>query len=113
MGVITNRRGLLQGGAAALLAGSVRPAAATAAAIPTDARPDVVHRGRAIAVSHRGSHVVVAHSARPTLTVTERRTRRSRTVTLAGHPLELAVSPNDVLVAVTTAFWDHPGLELV
>ena len=28
-------------------------------------------------------------------------------------PLELAVSPHSILVAVTTAFWDHPGLELL
>jgi DNA-binding beta-propeller fold protein YncE len=109
-----SRRQLLQAGAGTLLlAGAVRPASAAADAIATDARPDVVHRGRAVAVTPTGSHVVVAHGARATLTITNRRTRKVRTVTLAGHPLELAISPDGALIAVTTAFWDHPGVELI
>jgi len=109
----TSRRELLAGAAGGLAARGALPAAARAAAIPTDQRPDVVHRGRALAVAGGGAYLVVAHHERRTLTVTERRTGRVGTVALSGQPLELAVSPHSVLVAVTTAFWENPGLELV
>jgi hypothetical protein len=52
------RKGLLQGAAAGGLLAAARPVAtARAAGLPTDARPDVVHRARAIAVAPRGTHV--------------------------------------------------------
>src|SRR3954452_14689753 len=107
----TSRRQLLAGAAGGAAAGVLRPALAGAAVLPADRRPDVVRRGRAVAVT--GAQIVVARHARRELAVTERRTGRTRTVALAGHPLELAVSPHSVLVAVTTAFWHNPGLELV
>src|SRR3954468_21882603 len=107
----TSRRQLLAGAAGGAAAGVLRPALAGAAVLPTDRRPDVIRRGRAVAVT--GAPIVVARHARRELAVTERRTGRTRTIALAGHPLELAVSPHSVLVAVTTAFWDHPGVELV
>jgi len=109
----TSRRELLVGAAGGVAARALLPASANAAAIPTDKRPDVVHRGRALALAGGGAVIVVAHHARRTLTVTDRRSGRRATVALAGQPLELAVSPHSILVAVTTAFWDHPGLELL
>jgi len=109
----TSRRQLLAGAAGGIAAGGLRPARAAALDIPTDRRPDVVHRGRALALTAGGAHVVVAHHARRSLTVTERRSGRVRTLALPGQPLELAVSPHSVLVAVTTAFWDNPGVELL
>jgi DNA-binding beta-propeller fold protein YncE len=109
-----SRRQLLQGTAGLVLArGALHPAAAGAAPVPTDLRPDVVHRGRAIAVTRDGRRLVVAHANRPSLVITDRRRHTRRTVTLAGHPLELAARPDRAAVAVTTAFWEHPGLELV
>jgi DNA-binding beta-propeller fold protein YncE len=112
-GVRPSRRQLLQGTAGLVLAGAVRPATSDAAPVPTDLRPDVVHRGRAIAVTADGRRLVVARANRPSLVITDRRRGGSRTVTLAGHPLELAIRPDRRAVAVTTAFWEHPGLELV
>lgn len=91
----------------------MRPAAAGAAPVPTAQRADVVRRGRAVAVSRDGRHVVVAHAARASLVLHDRRTQGRREVALGGHPLELALAPDDALVAVTTAFWQGPGLELV
>jgi sugar lactone lactonase YvrE len=112
-GWTTSRRELLAGAAGGVAARALLPASAGAAAIPTDRRPDVIHRGRAVALAGGGAQLVVAHHERRTLTVTERRSGRAKTLTLSGQPLELAVSPHSVLVAVTTAFWDNPGLELL
>ena len=111
--MLTSRRELLTGAVGAVAARAVVPARAGAAAIPTDERPDVIHRGRALALAGGGAQLVVAHHERRTLTVTERRSGRTKTLALSGQPLELAVSPHSVLVAVTTAFWDQPGLELL
>lgn len=111
-----SRRQLLQGIAGATVLGGIvrgQAAAAADAVVPTDARPDVVHRGRALAVTPDARQVVLAHAARPTLAVVTRRTQARRIVTLGGHPLELAISPDGALVAVTTASWQTPGLELV
>lgn len=111
----TNRREFVAGAAAAagVLALPERAPAATRAVIPTDLRADVIHRGRAIAVTRRASHLVVAHAARRALVITDRRTHKARTVELPGQPLELAIAPSDRVIAVTTAFWDKPGLSLV
>jgi DNA-binding beta-propeller fold protein YncE len=111
--VTTSRRELLAGAAGGVAARALLPARAAAAAIPTDERPDVIHRGRTLALAGDGAHLVVAHHERRTLTVTERRTGRAKTLALSGQPLELAVSPHSILVAITTAFWDGPGLELL
>lgn len=113
MGGTATRRQLLGGTAGALAVAGLRPAAAPAAPIPTDARPDVIHHGRAVAVTPDGRRLVVAHDARRTLAITDRRTRARRVVTLHGRPLELAVAPDGATLAATTAFWDGPGVELV
>ena len=100
-----SRRGLLVGaltGAGATAA--IRPGAA-AGAIAAEAK--VVRRGRAIAVSPTGRRIVVAHERRRTIAV------GSRLVNVGGEPLEVAISPDGRTAAVTTAFWDAPGLVLV
>lgn len=113
MGRVT-RKGLLQGSAAGVLvAAGVRPATAGAAPLRTDERADVAHRGRALAVTPRGTHVVTAHAARRTLAIRDRRRNRTRVVRLGGQPLELAIAPGGALLAATTAFWDEPGVELI
>ncbi|WP_158276996.1 YncE family protein [Paraconexibacter algicola] len=110
--VTPTRRQLLQGGAGLAAAAALPAPTATAAPRPTDRRPDVVHRGRSIAVSPDGRRLAVAHAARRTLELTDRRARATRRVTLDGQPAELAWAPSGGLLAVTTAFWDAPGLEL-
>jgi DNA-binding beta-propeller fold protein YncE len=77
------------------------------------AKRQIVRRGRAIAVTPRGDRVVVAHDQRRTITIIGPGRGRSRLVDVGGQPLAVAVSPNARFAAVTTAFWDEPGLAIV
>lgn len=100
-----SRRGLLLSTPAiATGAALLRPAAAPAAIA---AQAEVVRRGRAIAVSPNGRRVVVAHEQRRTIAI------GSRLVNVGGEPIDVAISPDGRIAAVTTAFWDGPGLAVV
>jgi DNA-binding beta-propeller fold protein YncE len=115
--VQTSRRQLL-GGAAATGAGLLLPvgeAASETAQAPgvVAASPEVVRRGRAIATDPRGRVLLAAHARRRTVAITDRRRHRTRLIELRGQPLEVAVSPDGRLGAVTTAYWEEPGLVLL
>jgi DNA-binding beta-propeller fold protein YncE len=97
-----DRRAFLAGAVAAPVAARVGTAAA--ATVPV-AKREVVLRGRALAVS--GRHVVVAHDRRHTIAVDR------RVVDVGGYPVDVALSPDAKLAAVTTGFWEKPALVLV
>jgi DNA-binding beta-propeller fold protein YncE len=104
------RRGFLAG----TLAGTVAPTLARAATLPgttPHAERPVVRRGRAIAVSADGRRLIVAHDERRTVGIVTR--GRTRLVELRGQPLGVAMSPDGTVAAVTTAFWDGPGLTVL
>lgn len=103
------RRELLAGTALGSLAVVVPNAAARTA--PNRARQEVVLRGRAIAVAPSGRRVVVAHDRRRTIAIHGR--GRPHLIDVGGQPLDVAISPDGRLAAVTTASWDEPGLALV
>lgn len=108
------RRGFLAGAAAS----AVVPAAAGAASPPSppgslQARQEIVRRGRAIAVSPDGRRVVVAHDQRRTVAISSPGRPGARLVDVGGQPLDVATSPDGRLAAVTTAFWDEPGVAIV
>jgi DNA-binding beta-propeller fold protein YncE len=113
---VATRRELLAGAAAGAVAGAVGPAvfpaAAGAVAAPPVPRatPEVVRRGRAIAVGARGRRVLVAHDRRRTVAITG---RRSQVVDVGGQPVDVALSRDGRLGAVTTGFWDTPGVALL
>ena len=98
-----SRRGLLLSSTA--LAGAaavVRPSTAPASIA---ARARTVRRGRAIAV--RGRRVVVAHDQRRTIA------SGGRLIDVGGEPLDVAISADGRVAAVTTAAWDAPALVVV
>ena len=109
------RRKLLAGaGAAAVtlgLEGRLPVARATTAA--PSARPDVVYRGRSIAASPDGRRLLALYEGRREALLVDRRANSKRKLTLGGQPLEAAFAPDGHYVALTTAFWDQPGLELI
>lgn len=111
------RRELLQGSAGAVLVG-LGPASAAASAaahgpLTLKDRQDPLFHGRALAATADGAHVVVAHALRRSVSVIDRRRKRTMVVALHGQPLEVAISPLDHYAAITTAFWDHPGVTLL
>ena len=77
------------------------------------AKQQVVLRGRAVAVSPHGGRLVVAHDRVRSIGIVTPSRGRSTNVDLGGQPVEVAVSPNGHLAAVTTGFWDGPGLVIV
>lgn len=111
LGPSATRRGFLAGIAAGVAVPSLGRAAEADGSVVIAARQEIVRRGRAIAVSPDGRRVVVAHDARRTVAVIER--GRTRLVDVGGQPLAVAVSPDGRTAAVTTAFWDKPGLAVV
>jgi DNA-binding beta-propeller fold protein YncE len=107
------RRGFIAGALAGAAVPSVARAASAAPAGPLQAKQQTVRRGRAIAVSPSGRRVVVAHDQRRTIALVVPGRARSRLVDVGGQPLQVAISPDGRLAAVTTAFWDEPGLTIV
>jgi DNA-binding beta-propeller fold protein YncE len=99
-----DRRGFLAGVTAVPVLG--RAASAGAATVPV-AKREIVRRGRAIAVAPNGRHVVVAHDRRRTIAVDR------HVVDVHGQPVDVAISADGRLAAVTTGFWDDPALVLV
>jgi DNA-binding beta-propeller fold protein YncE len=80
---------------------------------PIQAKQKTVRRGRAIAVTPDARRLVVAHDHRRTIAIVRRGTKTTQLVDVGGQPLEVAVSPDGRLAAVTTASWDEPGVALV
>jgi DNA-binding beta-propeller fold protein YncE len=109
------RRGFVAGALASAAVPAVARAqgAAHTAQVQPQAKRATVRRGRAIAVAPRGGRIVVAHAQRRTIAILGPGRGQSRLVDVGGQPLEVAVSPNGRLAAVTTAFWDEPGLTIV
>jgi len=112
---VANRREFVAGAAVTAGALALPKNATTAKAAPVklDARPDVVHRGRAIAVTSDGRLLVIAEAARRELTLIDRRTQRKQSIALPGQPLEVAIAHGNRIAAVSTAFWDKPGVTIV
>ena len=110
----TTRRGFLAGAlATGALPAGVAHAAGHTEVRPLQARRETVRRGRAIAVDPRGRRLVVAHDQRRTISISAPGEAGGRLVDVGGQPLAVALAPGGRLAAVTTAFWDQPGLALV
>ena len=109
----TTRRGLLGGALAAAAAPVV------AARAPRHARPGSCRRSSASCAGAgrlRSPRRPAAHRGRARAAAARSRYRRGgkrRIVDVGGHPVEVAISPGGRLAAVTTGFWDEPGLALV
>lgn len=109
----STRRALIGGALAGTAAQLLVPAAALPARsgeLP-NAKPQIVHRGRAIAVSPSGRRLVVAHAQRRTVAIIG--PGGTDLVDVGGQPLEVAIAPDGRTAAVTTASWDEPGLAIV
>lgn len=107
------RRGFLGGAAAGLAVPRLLAGAPAAAAVPGfEARPVVVRQGRAIAAAAAGRRIrlLVAHSWHRTVAITEPTGRRLLVVDVGGRPVDVAIAPGGRLGAVTTGFWDEPGV---
>jgi DNA-binding beta-propeller fold protein YncE len=113
MTAAATRRGFIAGALASAAVPAVARAQAPAPAGLTPARRQIVRRGRAIAAGRNGRRLVVAHDRRHTVALITPARNRSRLVDVGGQPLEVAVSPDSRLAAVTTAFWDEPALVIV
>lgn len=111
----STRRAFLAGTLAATAAPVLARADAAlgAAAVTPMATREVVRRGRAIAAAPRGGRLLVAHDQRRTVAVLLPRRGRSRVVDVGGQPVDVAIAPDGRLAAVSTAFWDAPGLVLL
>jgi DNA-binding beta-propeller fold protein YncE len=109
--VSATRRGFLAGAVASAAA----PALARSQSAPSipgpEVRPRTVLRGRALAVSPRRDRVVVAHDRRRTIAI--HAGDATQVVDVGGQPVEAAISPDGRLAAVTTGFWEKPGLAIV
>jgi DNA-binding beta-propeller fold protein YncE len=107
----TSRRRFLAG-AIATSAAPLLPGTEPAAAFSVhQVKQRILHRGRAIAATPGGGRLVVAHERRRTIAIVARGHRRF--VDVGGQPVEVAISPGGGLAAVTTGFWDEPGLAIV
>jgi DNA-binding beta-propeller fold protein YncE len=107
----TTRRGFVGGALAAAAAPALARPGEAAAGVTFSAKREILRRGRAIAAGPRGRVLVVAHERRRTIAIV--RGRRERILDVGGQPVEVAVSPDGRLAAVTTASWDEPGLAIV
>jgi hypothetical protein len=109
----STRRGFIGGAAAGLVAPRVLAGAPAAAAVPGfEAKPVAVRQGRAIAAAAVGRRVrlLVAHDWHRTVAIGG---RRPRIVDVGGRPVDVAIGPGGRLGAITTGFWDEPGLTLL
>ena len=109
--IAPTRRRFLGGAAAAIAAPALTGAESASAAELVPAKQRTVRRGRAIAVAARSRTIVIAHAGLPTIAV--RRGGKMRLVDVGGQPVEVATSPGGRLAAVTTGFWDRPGVAVV
>jgi DNA-binding beta-propeller fold protein YncE len=109
----TTRRGFVAGAIASAAAPALAQAAPAPAPGAPQAKQKIVRRGRAIAVSPDARRLVVAHDHRRTIAIVRRGRKARRLVDVGGQPLELDISPDGRLAAVTTASWDEPGVALV
>src|SRR5437879_2419280 len=108
----TTRRAFVAAGAAAGAAAALprRAVADAPTQAPMKARRRVVLRARALTATPRGNRLIVAHDHSRTIAIVERRAGTTRLVDVGGQPLHIAVSPDGRTAAVTTAWWDAPGL---
>jgi DNA-binding beta-propeller fold protein YncE len=107
------RRGFIAGALASTsLPGIARGELAEPPA-PWPAQKTTVRRGRAIAVAPGTRTLVVAHALRHTIGIHAHAGEEPRLVDVGGQPVEVAISPDGRLAAVTTGFWDGPGLSIV
>lgn len=87
-------------------------AAESTAPVP-HARPDLIHRGRAVAVTPRGRLLLVAFAKRRSVTIVRRRDQVRTEIPIPGEPLEVAISPGGRWGAVTTGFWKEPAVVII
>lgn len=109
----STRRGFIGGVAAGVAAPRLLAGAPAAAAVPGfAAKPVVVRQGRAIAAATAGRRIrlLVAHDWHRTVAIGG---RRPRLVDVGGRPVDVAIAPGGRVGAVTTGFWDEPGLTLL
>jgi DNA-binding beta-propeller fold protein YncE len=107
----STRRAFLGGAVAtAAVPVLVRSQGAAAASAP-EVKPRTLLRGRALAVTPRRDKVVVAHDRRRTIAIHSG--RATQVVDVGGQPVEVAIAPDGTLAAVTTGFWDKPGVAMV
>jgi DNA-binding beta-propeller fold protein YncE len=114
--MLSTRRGFLGAATAGVAAPRLLAGAPAAAAVAGfEAEPVVVREGRAIAAAAAGRRVwlLVAHSWHRSIAITEPTGRRVRVVDVGGRPVDVAIAPGGRLGAVTTGFWDEPGLALL
>jgi DNA-binding beta-propeller fold protein YncE len=111
----STRRGFLAGAAAAVAAPAVARGQAPSSGLAgkLQAKQKIVLRGRALAVDPRGRRAVVAHDRRRTVGIVGTGGGTPAVIDVGGQPAEVAVSPDGGLAAVTTGFWDKPGLVVV
>jgi DNA-binding beta-propeller fold protein YncE len=107
------RRGFIAGALASTSLPGLARAELAGPPAPWPAQKKVVFRGRAIAVAPGNRRLVVAHANRHTIGIHAHAGEEPRLVDVGGQPLEIAVSPDGRLAAVTTGFWDGPGLSIV
>lgn len=112
MTITTTRRAAIAG---ALASAGLPPVAkaGTPAHPPAiiKAKQVVVRRGRGLAATADGSRLVVVRDGLREIDIVE--STRTRAVAVGGFPLEVALSPDGLLAAVTTGFWERPALVLV
>jgi DNA-binding beta-propeller fold protein YncE len=110
--VSATRRDLLGGALASAAAPLLLGAGSAQAAAVEPVRQRVVRRGRALAVSADGRHVIVAHDMRTTIAIAAR--GRKRLADVGAQPVAVAVSADGARAAVATAGWNaQPGIALV
>jgi DNA-binding beta-propeller fold protein YncE len=103
-------------GAAVSGAALVLPASAgaeEATAIVPEARPDVTHRGRALAMTPNARLALVAYTGRRLVSIVRRPDHARADIPLKGEPLEVAISPDGRWGAVTVAWWENPAVPLI
>jgi DNA-binding beta-propeller fold protein YncE len=109
--IASNRRQFIAGALSTALVPAGAKAQTQTPTAPGRLKRRVRHRSRAIAVAPRGKRLVIAHERERTIAIVTGKRRRS--VDVGGQPVEVAVSPDGRLAAVSTGSWDLPGLAVV